>query len=40
VAAVGALAACLPTLMAYDARTDEHAVRMREAAEDVVSPAA
>ncbi|MFF7213625.1 MFS transporter [Streptomyces sp. NPDC008238] len=40
VAAVGALAACLPTLMAYDARTNEHAVSMRKAAEDAVSSAA
>ncbi|MEU4925805.1 MFS transporter [Streptomyces yokosukanensis] len=28
--ALGLLALCLPRLMAYDARTDEHAVRMRE----------
>ncbi|MGW2707493.1 RsiG family protein [Streptomyces sp. NPDC001356] len=28
--AVGLLALCLPGLMAYDARTNEHAVRMRE----------
>lgn len=40
VAAVGTLAVCLPTLMAYDARTNEHAVGMRTAAGDVVSPAA
>ncbi|WP_232271761.1 MFS transporter [Streptomyces gobiensis] len=30
VAAVGLLAVCLPRLMAYDARTNEHARRMRE----------
>ncbi|NSL43726.1 MFS transporter, partial [Streptomyces sp. 8P21H-1] len=29
VAAVGALALCLPKLMAYDVRTNEHAVRMK-----------
>ncbi|GAA2497737.1 MFS transporter [Streptomyces thermolineatus] len=29
-ASVGLLAAALPKLMSYDARTDEHAVRMRE----------
>ncbi|MEV6838622.1 MFS transporter [Streptomyces sp. NPDC051133] len=28
--AMGLLALCLPRLMTYDARTDEHAVRMRE----------
>ncbi|MFF8945813.1 MFS transporter [Streptomyces sp. NPDC014864] len=28
--AVGLLALCLPRLMTYDARTDEHAVRLRE----------
>ncbi|MEU2714774.1 MFS transporter [Streptomyces sp. NPDC007205] len=28
--AMGLLALCLPGLMAYDARTDEHALRMRE----------
>ncbi|GGJ57808.1 MFS transporter [Streptomyces brasiliensis] len=28
--AVGLLALCLPKLMTYDARTDEHAVRLRE----------
>jgi MFS family permease len=32
VGAVGLLAACLPKLMSYDARTDEHARRLREAA--------
>ncbi|MEV8428345.1 MFS transporter [Streptomyces chartreusis] len=30
VGAVGLLALCLPKLMAYDARTNEHAVRLRE----------
>ncbi|MFG2350023.1 MFS transporter [Streptomyces phaeochromogenes] len=30
VAAVGALAVCLPKLMTYDVRTNEHAVRMKE----------
>lgn len=29
--AVGVLAAFLPKLMAYDVRTNEHAVRMRSA---------
>lgn len=28
--AMGLLALCLPGLMSYDARTDEHAVRLRE----------
>jgi hypothetical protein len=28
--AVGLLVLCLPRLMTYDARTNEHAVRMRE----------
>ncbi|NED09557.1 MFS transporter, partial [Streptomyces sp. SID6648] len=28
--AVGLLALCLPTMMTYDARTNEHAVRLRE----------
>jgi MFS family permease len=32
VGAVGLLAACLPKLMSYDARTDGHARRLREAA--------
>jgi MFS family permease len=32
VGAVGLLAACLPKLMSYDARTDMHARRLREAA--------
>ncbi|MDX6348601.1 MAG: hypothetical protein QOF84_3391 [Streptomyces sp.] len=32
VGAVGLLAACLPKLMSYDARTDVHARRLREAA--------
>jgi hypothetical protein len=27
---VGLLALCLPKLMTYDARTDEHAARVRE----------
>jgi MFS family permease len=40
VAAVGLLAACLPKLMSYDARTDEHAVRMREAAASAQATAA
>ncbi len=30
VGAVGLLALCLPKLMSYDARTNEHAVRLRE----------
>jgi hypothetical protein len=30
VGAVGLLALCLPKLMTYDARTNEHAVRLRE----------
>lgn len=30
VAAVGALALCLPGLLRYDARTNEHALRRRE----------
>ncbi len=28
--AVGLPALCLPTMMTYDARTNEHAVRLRE----------
>ncbi|MFG2023370.1 MFS transporter [Streptomyces sp. NPDC048825] len=33
VAAVGALALCLPKLMTYDVRTNEHAVRLRQTRE-------
>ncbi|NGO48637.1 MFS transporter [Streptomyces ureilyticus] len=33
VAAVGALALCLPKLMTYDVRTNEHAARLRQARE-------
>lgn len=41
VAAVGLLALALPKLMSYDARTNEHAVRMRKArAEPAATPAA
>jgi MFS family permease len=40
VAAAGALAAALPKLMAYDARTNEHAVRMRNRHERPGEPVA
>lgn len=39
VAAVGALALCLPKLMTYDVRTNEHATRLRQARE-TAAPAA
>ncbi|MEU6139119.1 MFS transporter [Streptomyces sp. NPDC047081] len=37
--AVGLLALCLPKLMTYDARTDEHAVRLRERRASAAVPA-
>lgn len=40
VAAVGLLAVAIPKLMSYDARTDEHALRMRELRKDQTAPAA
>ncbi|TPQ19168.1 MFS transporter [Streptomyces sporangiiformans] len=38
VAAVGALALCLPKLMSYDVRTNEHANRLRESREAAATP--
>ncbi|MFH8367435.1 MFS transporter [Streptomyces sp. NPDC018031] len=40
VAAVGLLAVAIPKLMTYDARTDEHARRMRELRQEQTAPAA
>ncbi|WP_129309463.1 MFS transporter [Streptomyces sp. L2] len=37
--AIGLLALCLPGLMRYDARTDEHAIRMRERRAAATPPA-
>jgi len=39
VGAVGLLAVCLPGLMTYDARTNEHAVRLRARRAAAPSPA-
>jgi hypothetical protein len=39
VAAVGALALCLPKLMTYDVRTNEHAVRLKESREGATTGA-
>jgi MFS family permease len=39
VGAVGLLALCLPKLMTYDARTNEHAVRLREQRATAAAPA-
>jgi len=39
VGAVGLLALCLPKLMTYDARTNEHAVRLREQRGAAAAPA-
>lgn len=40
VGAVGLLALCLPKLMTYDARTNEHAVRLREQRRTAAAPPA